>query len=49
MRELSELEMKAVSGGLVAVRPHPVLDAVKRLLVRILDSILPGRTMTRAV
>ena len=46
MRVLRELEMKAISTGIMEVPPpirHPVIDALKRLIVRILDSIRPGR------
>ena len=43
MRELTNLELKAVSGGLMEPPRRPVLEAVRRLIVRILDSILPGR------
>jgi hypothetical protein len=43
MRELSELELRSVSGGATAPVRRPVLEAIKRLLVRIIDSILPGR------
>lgn len=43
MRELTELELRSVSGGAIAPERRPVLEAVKRLIVRILDSIRPGR------
>lgn len=44
MRDLTALELKAVSGGIMAPPPsrHPVVDAIRRLIVRILDSIRPG-------
>ena len=47
MRELTVLEMKSVAGGRIAepeVR-RPVVEAIKRLLVRIIDSIRPGRVI----
>ena len=44
MRELTLNELKAVSGGIIAVQPkHPIVDALRRLIVRVLDSIRPGR------
>jgi hypothetical protein len=43
MRELTNLELRSVSGGIMQAPRRPVLEAVRRLIVRILDSILPGR------
>lgn len=44
MRDLSELELRSVSGGATpAPVRRPVIEAIKRLLVKIIDSILPGR------
>ena len=53
MRDLMELELKSVSGGrIIEVPPssrHPVVDALKRLIVRILDSIGRGGPVARKV
>ena len=50
MRELTVLEMKSVAGGRIAepVVRRPVVEAIKRLLVRIIDSIRPGRSHQRS-